>query len=259
VSFIETYTGRAFWPLDPKVEGLSIIDIAHALSNQGRYSGHTAFFYSVAQHCALLAQFVESRGGNALDCLQMLMHDAAEAYLVDVPRPVKQQMPLYREWDHNVNAVIRQWMGWQAISIPSWQDELDSAIIVDERQQLMSQSGNDWQHKMGPLGIRIEPWSNEEAEQAFLTQYAKYSYAYYGAHQYLNAEWGIPAKIFHDTASDSHEVEDVMEIDLRGGVARIKLRTEDGIMVRDPHAGAFPMPDFQWVHGAYTLTERKAA
>src|ERR1035437_402751 len=98
-TFIETYTGRAFWPLEPTMDALSVIDIAHALSNQCRYSGHVQFFYSVAQHCCLLAGWLADHGGSALDCLQILMHDAPEAYLVDIPRPVKQYMPQYRARD----------------------------------------------------------------------------------------------------------------------------------------------------------------
>src|ERR1035437_7115321 len=107
-TFIETYTGRAFWPLAPTADALAVIDIAHALSNQCRYSGHVVFFYSVAQHCCLLASWVVSHGGSALDALQILMHDAPEAYLVDIPRPIKQYIPEYRLWDHNINYVIRE-------------------------------------------------------------------------------------------------------------------------------------------------------
>lgn len=251
--FIETYTGRAFYPLHPIKEALSIIDIAHALSNQGRYSGHTAFFYPVAQHCCLLAAYVTNHGGSALDALQILMHDSPEAYLIDMPRPVKQHMPEYRTWDNAINSVIRSWMGWDGIPIPHWQDELDSRIIVDERAQLMSKSGNDWGHKLEPLGIGIEPWSPEEAERTFLTQYAAYSHAVDGKHWYLNSDWNIPAKVYHEASSDSAEIADVMEVDIRGGVARIRLRDSDGIMKRDPRAGTFPSPDYEWHHGQFTL------
>lgn len=257
--FIETYTGRTFYPLHPRIEAVTIIDIAHALANQCRYSGHTAFFYPTAQHCCLLAQYVTKNGGDALDALQILMHDAAEAYLIDMPRPVKQHMPAFRQWDYGIQSVIRSWMSWDDIAIPEWQDELDSRIIVDERAQLMSQSGNDWGHQMAALGLRIEPWTPEEAERTFLVQYAAYSREVYGAHQYLNAEWDIPAKVHHRASSDHAEIADVMEVDVRGGVARIRLRGADGIMVRDPNAGQFPMPDYEWCHGKFQLFEPKKA
>ena len=72
--FIETYTGRAFYPLDPDPSAVSIIDIAHGLSLQCRYGGQITSFYSVAQHCVLLAVYAENvLKASALDCLQMLM------------------------------------------------------------------------------------------------------------------------------------------------------------------------------------------
>lgn len=266
-TFIETYTGRAFWPLNPTMDALSVIDIAHALSNQCRYSGHVAFFYSVAQHCCLLAEWLSNRGGSALDCLQILMHDAPEAYLVDVPRPVKQYMPEYRVWDHAVDAVIRQWMGWN-FPRPSFQDEFDSRIIVDERAQLMSLSNNDWGHKLEPMGIVIEPWTPEEAEQTFLMQYAAYSHSYYGFHNYINYDWGMPVRTYFtpppqidfnpNDIGGTREVYDVMEVDVRGGVARVKVRGGDGILARDTSKGAFPMPDFEWHHGHFNVMDRAA-
>lgn len=256
-SFIETYTGRAFYPLEPKIEALSIIDIAHALSNQCRYSGHTAFFYPVAQHCSLLADFVVRNGGRPIDALQILMHDAAEAYIVDVPRPVKKSMPNYREWDDHLSGLIRQWMGFEGPE-PEWIRALDGRIIADERAQLLTRSPNDWGMRANsPLGIGIQPWTPEDAERVFLTQYANYSKAVDGKDWYLNEDWGIPQKIYHATGSDSAEIADVMEVDIRGGVARIKRRDETGIMVRDPSKGQMPMPDYEWHHGNYTLETRK--
>jgi uncharacterized protein len=253
-TFIETYTGRAFWPLRPTKEALSIIDIAHALANQCRYSGHVRHFYSVAQHCCLLAHWMSEHGGSAMDCLQILMHDAPEAYLVDIPRPVKQYMPQYRVWDHAINDVVRDWMGWKDLPILPIQDELDSRVIVDERAQLMDRARtNDWGHKMEPLGINILPWTPEQAEKIFLRLYAAYSLEAYGAHQYINFEWGKLTD--RAVVSDSKTVLDLLEVDMRGRVGRVKLRGDDGILARDASAGAYPRPDWKWVHGDFTLTK----
>jgi hypothetical protein len=256
-TFIETYTGRAFWPLNPTVEALSVIDIAHALSNQCRYSGHVAFFYSVAQHSILLARYVAEQGGSALDCMQMLMHDAPEAYLVDVPRPVKQYMPEYRVWDHAIDDCIRQWLGWQDIPRFARQDELDSRIIVDERAQLMDKArNNDWGHKLEPLGIEILPMSPTEAEKEFLMMYAAYSKAVYGTYQYINHEWGIPVQVHHEGGSDSKRPVDLIEVDIKGRVARLKIRDEHGHLVRDTTGGVFPRPQWEWRHGKFEVRER---
>jgi hypothetical protein len=255
-TFIETYTGRAFWPLQPTMEALSVIDIAHALSNQCRYTGHVQHFYSVAQHCCLLATWVANRGGSALDCLQILMHDAPEAYLVDIARPVKQYMPEYRVWDHAINDVVREWMGWKDLPMLPIQDEIDSRIIVDERAQLMDKARrNDWGHNLEPLGIRIEPWSPESSEKQFLMQYAAYSKEVYGTYQYINDEWGIPVRILHAGGGDMISPTDFIEVDVRGGVGRVKVRDDDGILVRDETGGRFPRGQWRWEHGKFELRE----
>ena len=274
VDFIETYTGRAFWPLSPKPEDVSIIDIAHSLSNQCRYSGATSALYSTAQHCCLLSNYVEKhmKGSTALDALQILMHDSAEAYLVDVPRPVKQHMPEYRKWDKTITMVIRSWLGIGDVPIPEWQDELDSRIIVDERAQLMSDSGLDWMHDPShgvyPLGIFIVPWSPQVAEQQFLLRYADFTKKIFGTHQYLRSGWGVPTtSVFRefpfrtvgsDTlqkgTADPRVITDLTEVDLRGGVGRVALRSPDGMMVRDTAAGSFPRPAWRWIHGTFELT-----
>jgi hypothetical protein len=257
VDFIETYTGRAFWPLHPKAEALSIIDIAHALANQCRYSGHVKYFYSVAQHCVLLARWAMDHGADTLTCFQILMHDAPEAYLVDIPRPVKQFMPQYRVWDHAINDVIRQWMGWQDLPIPKIIDELDSRIIVDERAALMDTARrNDWGHKLEAVGVTIEPWTPERAEKEFLLLYAAYSKKVYGTYQYINHEWGIPIEIFHEAGSDMKSALDVIEVDVKGGVGRVRLRDDDGIIRRDVTGGTFPRSAWAWEHGKFEVRER---
>lgn len=255
VNFIETYTGRAFYPLQPTTAAVSILDIAHALANQCRYSGHVRWFYSVAQHCCLLAEWLADHGGSALDCLQILMHDAAEAYLIDVPRPIKQHMPEYRVWDCGVNDVIREWMGWKDLPMLPIQDEIDSRIIVDERAALMSKSGLDWGHDLKPLGVKIVPWTPESSEKQFLMQYAAYSKAVYGTHQYINHEWGIPVEIVHQAGSDMKKPVDLVEVDVRGGVGRIRIRDDNGGLVRDTSAGAFPRAQWEWKHGKFEVVE----
>lgn len=257
-TFIETYTGRAFWPLNPSVLHLSVIDIAHALSNQGRYSGHTRFFYSVAHHCCLLAIHVEKRGGTPLECLETLMHDSPEAYLVDIPRPVKQYMPQYREWDHAIDAQIRIWMNWTDPR-PSFLDDLDSRIIVDERAALMSNSGNDWGKRLDAIGVDIQPWTPQEAEKAFLALYAKYTKQVYGFHNYINYAWDLPAQTLMHTATDMALAVDVLEVDIRGRVARMCKLDEDGIRTRDKSSGSMPEYDWYWEHGDFTVYDRAAA
>jgi hypothetical protein len=258
-SFIETYTGRAFWPLEPRVEDLSVIDIAHALSNQCRYSGHVRFFYSVAQHCCLLAAWMSEHGYSSLDCLQMLMHDGTEAYLVDVPRPIKRSMPQFCEWERALNDVIRQWLGWQDTPTPAIIDELDGRIIVDERAALMDTARrNDWGNagKLEPIGVQIVPWTPEQAEKNFLIQYAAYSKEVYGSYQYINDDWGIPVQVLHNSGSDMKGPISLFEVDIKGGVGRLRVKDSEGILVRDPTGGVFPRGQWEWKHGKFEVTER---
>ncbi len=246
-TFIETYTGRAFWPLEPTKDVLSVIDIAHALSNQCRYSGHVRFFYSVAQHCCLLSSWLSEKGGSALDCLRIHMHDAAEAYLVDIPRPVKQYMPQYRHWDHG--------MGWANLPPLPIIEELDNRIIVDERSALMSVSGLDWGHKFGPVGVEIEPWTPAEAEKQFLIQYAAYSREVYGASQYVNYDWGMKSSINFETQSADRTMRrDVVEVDVRGGVGRVTLFDQFG----KPVLSRKGVHMWAWQHGRYEIQDLAA-
>jgi 5'-deoxynucleotidase YfbR-like HD superfamily hydrolase len=89
-----TYSGKEFCPFDPKIDDIMIEDIAHALSNITRYLGHLKVFYSVAQHAVLVSGQVD---GSYRDKLKALLHDASEAYLADIPAPIK-GLEAFREY-----------------------------------------------------------------------------------------------------------------------------------------------------------------
>lgn len=83
-NWIMTHTGKKFRPFSPRIEDIDIEDIAHALSNLCRFNGHTSKFYSVAEHSILVSELCPDELK-----LKGLLHDAAEAYLGDVPSPLK--------------------------------------------------------------------------------------------------------------------------------------------------------------------------
>lgn len=83
-AWIQTFSKKKFYPLNPNPDDIVIEDIAHALSNLCRFAGHTRQFYSVAQHSVLVS--LHCHPDNAL---AGLLHDASEAYLLDMPRPLK--------------------------------------------------------------------------------------------------------------------------------------------------------------------------
>ncbi len=114
MTWIQTYTGVQFWPLAPKVEDVRLEDIAHALSNMCRFNGHCREFYSVAQHSVHVAEIVASHGllrhasitTKDIAIRTALMHDAAEAYLPDVTRPIKSSLSNFHDIETRLLRVI---------------------------------------------------------------------------------------------------------------------------------------------------------
>lgn len=84
---IFTHSGIFIRPLDPNPDAIRIEDIAHALSNQCRWTGHTSRFYSVAEHCVGVSRLAAMQAHEW--GLSALLHDASEAYLADLARPIK--------------------------------------------------------------------------------------------------------------------------------------------------------------------------
>ena len=105
-NYMKTYTGRKVDPVNPAAEDILLEDIAHALSLNCRGNGQVTHFYSVAQHCINAAKEAIARGYSDKVVLACLLHDASEAYLTDLIRPVKIYMPKYQEIEDRFLAVI---------------------------------------------------------------------------------------------------------------------------------------------------------
>jgi hypothetical protein len=162
-SWMQTYTGRQFFPLDPRPEDIDPLDIAHALSLICRYGGHTKRFYSVAEHCVLMADAVEPEFA-----LWALLHDATEAYVGDMVRPLKHHMPEYRAVEDRLMAVIAERFGLSG-TMPAAVKEADNRILLDERAVLLSEPPEVWQQDgLEPLGVRVRAFSPEIAEKEYL-------------------------------------------------------------------------------------------
>lgn len=160
--WIQTYSGKAFVPMDPKARDVCLDDIAHALSMQCRYAGHCRRFYSVAEHCVLM-----SREVSVENQLWALMHDASEAYLVDVPRPLKPFLVGYKEIETKCMGVIAKRFGLKG-DIPEEVKRADNAILRDECEQNMSTPPADWNLPPAGLGVTLQFWSPERAKAEFL-------------------------------------------------------------------------------------------
>jgi 5'-nucleotidase len=168
--WMQTFTGRQFWPLDPRAEEVCIEDIAHALSNQCRYAGHCNEFYSVAQHSVLVSEVC-----CAEDALWGLLHDAAEAYLVDLPRPIKRFSEIgthYKKAENALIAVVCERFGLP-LAEPASVKTADNIMLITEKRDLMSKSPEEWieERTSKPLPGVITPWSPSMAKAEFLRRF----------------------------------------------------------------------------------------
>lgn len=162
-SFMQTYTGRKFFPMDPRANEVCIRDIAHSLSLQCRYAGHCRRFLSVAEHSVHIARWLV--GVAPGDALWGLLHDASEAYLIDVPRPVKPFLTGYKAAESNVMAAVCARFGLP-LEMPAAVHEADERIIADELVNLVPMA---WHARHDdPLGVTLRYWSPAEAEEEFL-------------------------------------------------------------------------------------------
>jgi hypothetical protein len=165
--WMQTATGKQFFPLDPRPEDIDIVDIALALSKICRYGGHCRQFYSVAEHCVLMTRAAPSEVKR-----WTLLHDASEGYLGDVVRPLKRSLPDYKEIELRLERVIAEKfdLPWP---MPALVKELDNRIIHDEYQQNMEHSVAPWSHRGNGLGVELQFWRPTTAAEKFLDLYAE--------------------------------------------------------------------------------------
>ncbi|MDY0003541.1 MAG: phosphohydrolase [Polyangia bacterium] len=165
MSWIQTFTGKQFYPLAARVEDIDVRDIAHSLSLQSRFNGHCLRFYSVAEHSVRVSRVVP-----ASDALWGLLHDAAEAYIGDLPRPVKANAPEFRGIEDRLLLVVAEAFGlpWP---MPEAVRLADDRLLSTEARDLMAPHPASWNLREEPLQERIEPIGWEAAEDAFLVRF----------------------------------------------------------------------------------------
>ena len=165
----QTFTGIRFWPLDPRPEEICIEDIAHALSNQCRFSGHVRKFYSVAEHSVRVSLRVAHPHK-----LWGLLHDASETYMTDLARPIKHYSRLgdaYREIEEPLMRCVCARFGLSPAEPPEVKIA-DNELLMTEKRDLMRPGPAKWREEnFQPLRGIISPWYPEVAEKAFLAMY----------------------------------------------------------------------------------------
>jgi hypothetical protein len=168
MSFIQTLSGKKFDYINSTADDIDIEDIANALSNICRFAGHLPEFYSVAQHSVLCSQIVHPEFA-----FEALMHDAAEAYVQDLPAPLKRLLPEYQRIETMVDDLIRS-----KYAIPANQTSVvkyaDLIMLATERRDLEIDDGTEWPMLQGiPCSdiIQISPLRPGQAYGLFMNRF----------------------------------------------------------------------------------------
>jgi hypothetical protein len=160
--WIQTWTGRQFWARDPRPQDFHILDIAAGLRNP-RYSSQSIGIQTVAEHSVLMWLVARRRKYSARVRRAVLMHDGSEAYLVDIPKPIKIDFSEYNAAEALImRALARRYdFDWP---MPIEVKQLDGDICNDEFSQNMAPPPAPWASLTGvSLGVRIQCWAADVA------------------------------------------------------------------------------------------------
>lgn len=167
--YISTYLGNRFYPQDPARSQIDIEDIAHGLAYTCRFNGQTRTFYSVAQHSLIVSDLVTEELK-----LDALLHDASEAYLGDVVKPLKALLTEYKIIEKQTSDVIAQTFGLIGCCHPAIK-QADLIALATEKRDLMPYSVEPWHYlaHIEPLPQRLIPQSPNDAKKAFMQRFAE--------------------------------------------------------------------------------------
>lgn len=160
-------SGKRFDLLDPMNSDFDIHDIAHGLSHVCRYAGQCRTFYSVAEHSILVSETVDEFGFEAL------LHDAAEAFIGDITRPLKQLLPDYKMIEADVEAAIGERFGLRLTEAKATIKKADLRVLAAEQMQVMAAGCADWTIDAGiePAPIKVRGLLPEQAKAEFLQHF----------------------------------------------------------------------------------------
>jgi len=164
-AWICTFSGIRYYPADPLAAEVRIVDIAHALAYQCRYTGHCRRYFSVAEHSCLVSEVVSPE-----HALTALLHDAPEAYIHDISGPLKRSLPDYRAVEAKNWAVIAHKFRLPAV-LPAEVKVADVSVLLAEMKALMPPMPGDHGIRGEPADVQIRCLSPDEAEAAFLQRF----------------------------------------------------------------------------------------
>jgi len=165
-NWIQSFTGRQVWPLDPRLEDIDIRDIAHHLAMKCRFTGAVKRFYSVAQHCVIGSRYIAPE-----HALWFLLHDAPEAYLFDAARPIKAERPFIKEDENRLMACIAAKFELP-MPEPEAVKQMDYVMLRTERRDFMNAPPRPWADRgYEPLAETLVSWDPDKAEAEYLMQF----------------------------------------------------------------------------------------
>lgn len=167
MSWIQTYSGSRFDICDPYKYEMRIEDIAHALSNLCRFTGHTREFYSVAQHCIHVSALCPPKYA-----LWGLLHDATEAYINDLATPVKSQLSEYRKFESRIGEAVVRNFNLNPEEMPYEVKYADRIMLHREMKDLMPGVPIGVDDYLGNIWLLpLQPLPPAKARVLFLTTY----------------------------------------------------------------------------------------
>jgi len=200
--WMQTYTGKQYFPLAPHPDDVDIEDIAHSLSLQCRFNGHCEKYYSVAEHSRRCVDAISMMWPDifnevfsslpedqdkAFEVLfdeymlplkkMALLHDAAEAYMCDLPRPFKKSINNYKKYEElNMAAIITHFDIWpkHPVITKKYVKIVDNVMLMTEKRDLMKEAPALWEMEgiVEPLDNPIYfPQNCKDAEKTFMMYY----------------------------------------------------------------------------------------
>lgn len=168
------YSGKKWYILDPRPEDVDIKNIAHALSLICRFGGHSKKHYSVADHsvfCRIRA--VELWPNDWMLQLHVLLHDASEAFIGDMVRPMKETMPAFCRLEDKTQAAIYRGLGIPTPTADQYDKikRVDNELLMAERRDVINNGGHAWNIPAEAWDFPISSLGMEKAEETFLKIY----------------------------------------------------------------------------------------
>ena len=171
MTWVQTFSGKKFDCCRPDASLVDIEDIAQGLALQTRFNGQISHFYSIAQHSVHVQEHLTELPIEAQ--LQGLLHDAMEAYIGDMVRPIKRVLPTYRHIEEMIwEAICAKFE--MSVEVPAQLIEADNMMLVTEAKSLCTVDRvSEWNIEQTPSPIirAIDPWSPEISKKRFLARF----------------------------------------------------------------------------------------